>query len=246
MSWIVRPSVDPALHRILAGHPELELKGEPINQVLFERGDWKREILVGQPGHEAINGSLYGLIELADNNPLVCADVFSVPSPEATLALIGLGPLVRAGLVLDDPVVQLSFESTFNDIGAGLGEMGWQGDVVVHVDEQDLGSVRAAVCMAEIAPMHDYGELDELFNEAYGRSFFVREVDALTWDTEHVKDLDHAVYSLRVSPFEDRALVTVLVMADANGKCGAGQIVHAMNVMCGFEECLGLRVPSAV
>jgi N-acetyl-gamma-glutamylphosphate reductase len=32
-------------------------------------------------------------------------------------------------------------------------------------------------------------------------------------------------------------------MADVDGKCGAGQVVYAMNVMCGFEECLGLRVP---
>jgi N-acetyl-gamma-glutamylphosphate reductase len=74
----------------------------------------------------------------------------------------------------------------------------------------------------------------------------VREVDALTWDIEHVKGLDHAVFTTRVSPFEDRALVTVLVMADVDGKCGAAQAVHAMNVMCGFEECLGLRVPNPV
>jgi N-acetyl-gamma-glutamylphosphate reductase len=29
-------------------------------------------------------------------------------------------------------------------------------------------------------------------------------------------------------------------MADRNGKCGAAQVVHAMNVMCGFEESLGI------
>jgi N-acetyl-gamma-glutamylphosphate reductase len=29
-------------------------------------------------------------------------------------------------------------------------------------------------------------------------------------------------------------------MADINGKIGAAQYVHMMNVMCGFEESLGI------
>lgn len=245
MTWIARPSTDPELDRRLRGHPGFTISGEPTKKVLFARDGWNREIIVGRPGRQAVNGSLYGLPELADNNPLVCADLFSVPSPEATLALIGLGPLVRAGLIVEDPVVQLSFDPAHGDIGPALAELGWQGDVVIHADPQALGSVLAAVCMAEIEAMPDYSELDSLFEEAFGRSFFIRGVDALTWDVEHVRGWDNAVYTLRVSPFEDRALVTVLVMADKNGKCGAGQIVHAMNVMCGFEECLGLSVPVA-
>ncbi|MBA4292350.1 hypothetical protein C0431_05215 [bacterium] len=244
MSWLVRPSMDSEFNRLIEGHSEFVLKGEPSESVIFENGVWNRRLVAGQPGIEAINGSLYGLVELVDNNPLVCTDFFSVPGPVATLGLIGLGPLVRAGLILDDPVAQISFESDTSDLVAGLQEMGWGGDVVVHVDVQEgLGSVLAAVCMAEIAVMNDYSELDELFQEAYGRSFFVREADALLWDAEQVRGKDHACYTLRVSPFEDRALVTVLVMADRDGKCGAAQLVHAMNVMCGFEESLGLDVP---
>jgi len=243
MSWTVRPVIDATLGARLAAHPEFQVQGEVADRVLFTNGSWDREILVGVPGHEAINGSLFGLVELIDNNPLVCADVFSVPSAGATLGLIGLGPLIRAGLILEDPVVQLSFESESADLMPGLREMGWDKGVVLSSDPQDLGSVRAAVCMAEIDLMDDYSELDGLFEESYGRSFFVRGVDALEWDAEQVRGLDHAAYSLRVSSFEDRALVTVLVMADADGKCGAAQVAHAMNVMCGFEECLGLKVP---
>lgn len=243
MSWVVRPVRDSIISARLAAHPEIEVLGEVADRVLFSNGSWDREILVGEPGHEAINGSLYGLVELVDNNPLVCADVFSVPSAGATLGLIGLGPLARAGLILEEPVIQYSFETEASDLQAGMREMGWGGEVVVNCDPQELGSVRAAVCMAEIDLMPDFAALDELFEESYGRSFFVRGVDALEWDAEQVRGLDHAAYSLRVSPFEDRALLTVLVMADEDGKCGAAQVVHAMNVMCGFEECLGLRVP---
>lgn len=243
MNWTVQPVKNPALQQLLEGHPIFQVEGEESNGICFHRENWNRQVLVGEPGFEAINGALYGLIELCDNNPLVCADVFSVPSPEATLALIGLGPLVRAGLLIEDPVVQLSFTPLYDDLEESLRLEGFSGEVVAAVDDQDLGSVLAAVCMAEIPLMDNYDEIDELYNEAYGRSFFVRPVDALYWDAEQVRGLDHAVYSLRVSLGEDRALVTCLVMADAQGKCGPAQIVHAMNVMCGFEECLGLQVP---
>jgi hypothetical protein len=243
MSWSVRPSLNPALQARLEQHGGVLLSGEPVAGLAFWRDDWNRQVTVGEVGGQAVNGPLFGLVELADNNPLVCADVFSVPSPEAALALIGLGPVVRSGLLLDDPVVQLSFESEGAETKAALTEMGWTGDLVIHVDAQDLRSVRAAVCMAEIPAMPDYSVIDDLFEESYGRSFFVRSVDALAWDIEQVEGKDHAVYSLRVSPFEDRALLTVLVMGDVDGKLGAAQMVHAMNVMCGFEEHLGLQSP---
>jgi hypothetical protein len=29
-------------------------------------------------------------------------------------------------------------------------------------------------------------------------------------------------------------------MSDRDGKCGAAQFVHALNIMCGFEESLGI------
>lgn len=245
MNWSVQPVKNPTLQHLLEGHPIFEVAGEPSTGVHFHKEKWNRELLVAEPGFEAINGCLYGLVELCDNNPLVCADIFSVPSPEATLALIGLGPLIRASLILDDPVVQLSFTPEKDDLQEALRIQGWSGDAVVSVDEQELGSVRAAVCMAEVPLMDDYQEIDDLYDEAFGRSFFIRPVDALYWDAEQVRDKHHAVYSLRVSVGEDRALVTCLVMADAEGKCGAAQMLHAMNVMCGFEECLGLQVPES-
>jgi N-acetyl-gamma-glutamylphosphate reductase len=36
------------------------------------------------------------------------------------------------------------------------------------------------------------------------------------------------------------SLLTVQVMIDRNGKGGAAQVVHAFNVMNGFEESLGI------
>ncbi len=238
--WYIRPPRDPALHAKLDLHPKFILSGESADGIHFWRGDWNRQLLIGVPGGEAINGPLYGLIELADNNPLVCADAFSIPSPEATLALIGLGPLARSGVILDDPVVRLSFEPTATDVQSALHLLGWTGGCVVSGDPQDLGSVRAAVCMAEIPNLGDLSMIDGIYEEAYSRSFFVRSAQDQPWDAELVRGFDHAAYQLRVSVAEDRWLVTVLVMSDQDGKIGAGQAVHALNVMCGFEEHLGL------
>ena len=62
---------------------------------------------------------------------------------------------------------------------------------------------------------------------------------AITLDT--VRGKPFAVYRLRFAPDESKSLLTVQVMADSRGKCGAGQVVHALNVMCGFEESLGVE-----
>mgnify|MGYP000986779237 CR=1 FL=1 len=48
-----------------------------------------------------------------------------------------------------------------------------------------------------------------------------------------------AVYRLGLTPGDDTSLLTVRVLADKHGKCGEAQLVHALNVMCGFEEMLG-------
>jgi N-acetyl-gamma-glutamylphosphate reductase len=49
------------------------------------------------------------------------------------------------------------------------------------------------------------------------------------------------VYRLRVTPNDNASLLTIQVLADRDGKCGAAQVVHMMNVMAGFEETLGLE-----
>lgn len=89
--------------------------------------------------------------------------------------------------------------------------------------------------------LEDWSELDGLYEEAYGRSFFVRQAEEGDWDTRLVRGYDHAVYRLRLSPGEERAVLTVQAMGDFGGKLGAGQVVHVMNVMAGLEEGLGLR-----
>jgi len=85
------------LEAILLGHPALLMLDEPAatpGVIEFgRRAQWRRLSLGLGPS------PVRGLIELIDNNPLVCADDASAPGAIATLALIALGPLARAGLI---------------------------------------------------------------------------------------------------------------------------------------------------
>jgi N-acetyl-gamma-glutamylphosphate reductase len=226
---VVRPA-DLALVSLLSGHPGVEVVDGFCDCALcFDQDGWERRLVVGDPSVEA-----GGLVELADNNPMVCADVVTVPGPVATLALIALGPLVQAGLVLEEPVLQVAGAGE-EDVPGFLGR-----DAFVSYGEEYLQGCVAVNAMAVITTPGDWGEIDELYRERFAHSFYVREHMDEKWDVSLVKDRPFALYSLACTQGEETSLLTVKAMADRDGKCGAAQIVHAMNVMCGFEESLGI------
>jgi N-acetyl-gamma-glutamylphosphate reductase len=214
---------------LVGEHPHLTWGGEAPVLSWVQGDSWHRTLSVGDP-----KADIYGLVELMDNNPMVCADAVSVPGPAATLAAIALGPVTQAGLLLQAPALQFSFEGLDADLSVP--------DSLISHQAIDLGSVLAVNAFCEITALDDYSVLDDLYEEAYGRSFFVRALGTADWDTKEVAGRHHAVYDLRLTPGEDRALLVVRVMADRDGKCGAAQMIHALNVMCGWEETLGLRV----
>lgn len=202
----------------------------------FTQGDWHRRICVGRPE------GLFGLTELMDNNPMVCADELSVPDPASTLALIALGPLIRAGLLIESPTLLYNFRDFNPDIvEAFLRGEGWAKGATFALAEEDLDSALALRAICLVKTESELGdEIDEQFDECYGRSFFIRNEEDSEWHVNLVRGLPHAAYRLGISPGSPHSLLTVQVMADRNGKCGASQVVHAMNVMAGFEECLGI------
>lgn len=225
------------LGSLLQRHPQVGFGGFEGEGVLpFQVGAWHRGVLVAKPDCE-----VYGLVELMDNNPMVCADQVSVPGPAATLALIALGPLLRAGLVCDTPVIQLSFAGDDEDLNAALHSMGAEEEPIVQVAPQEMETVRAAIIHVEVPSIDTPQDYDDLFEEAYGRSFFVHRHTAEEWHAAQVLGQPHAQYQLRWSPGDGpTGLLTILVMADIHGKLGAAQVVHAMNVMAGQEESLGI------
>jgi N-acetyl-gamma-glutamylphosphate reductase len=229
-------SSDPVVRQMLERHPHVASVDVGVHAgVDLEIGEWRRSVRIGD-----LSGACAGLVELMDNNPMVCADEVSIPGPAGTLALIALGPLAWAGLILERPTFLSSFPCTESEVDASLATVGWAHGATLHEEPQDLQGVLAATAMVEIASPEDWTDIDALYEERFGRSFFVRRDEDSPWDLEVVLGQPYAVYRLRYTQGEDRSLLTATVMADANGKCGAAQVVHAMNVMAGFEESLGV------
>lgn len=227
---------DPFLRSLLEGHPFVEVaeRVEGEASLLFSRGDWQRSVWQGRAS------GLAGLVELTDNNPLVCADDFSVPSPLATLGLIALGPLLRAGLVAGDIVLQGAGLPFGDDLLASLEQEGLQHPLTLSLEEEGFEDVAVLNAFVPVPLLEDWRMLDELYEEAYGRSFYVRSSGDDPWDVSLVHRRPWASYDLRLTTGEDSGLLTVRAMADGKGKLGPCQVLHAFNVMCGFEECLGI------
>lgn len=231
----------PLLRDRLSAHPNVALQAGTTEHALeFWQGDWNRFVSVGQ------RDGLRGLVELMDNNPMVCADSMSVPDPASTLALIAVGPLIRAGVLVEAPTLMFTFPADEQQVESYLETEGWAQGVTVAEVHQALGSVLAlrAICAVktegDAGGPNPFSEIDELYEEAFGRSFFVRRDEGSPWDTELASGKPYAVYRLSIAPDSPTSLLTVQVMADRDGKCGAGQVVHAMNVMAGLEESLGV------
>lgn len=194
-----------------------------------------REVRVGD-----VDAPLLGLPELVDNNPLVCADVFSVPDPGATLACMAAGPLILAGLLTESPTMLASVACDAAVVDGFLAAMGWRDGIAIGSAPTNFQGAAAATVMAAIATPECLDDLDDLFRERYSRSFFVVEHNESAWDVEFVIGKPYAAYRLRITPDQPTSLLTVQTMADLNGKLGAAQVLHAFNIMNGFEESLGI------
>lgn len=226
---------DDALAHLLRNHPAITVDERRTRYLEFGRNERVRTLTVGAP-----EGDTFGLPEIMDNNPLVCADKVALPPPVTTLVLTALAPLWRAGLVLEPPIVQVNSVPTEHDGGLWWASAGWSDTVDLEFVERPTGTVLAAQAMAIVTNPSDWNEIDDLYDEAYGRSFYVRRDESSEWHASLVEHRPHAVYRLRLTPDEPSSLLTIQVIADVHGKCGAAQSVHTMNVMAGFEECLGI------
>jgi hypothetical protein len=232
----VRAGAVEGLRELLSKHPRVHLDAAPAQSALeFDRGGRPRAVHVDRRDLE-----LRGILELMDNNPLVCADEISVPSPAATLALVAVGPLIRSGLLAEPPSLLFSFSADEESITSYFEALGWAEGATLSSEPVDLGGVLALTAICVVRTPDELDDLDALYEESFGRSFYVRREESSEWDISLVKDKPFVVFRLRVSPDEPTSLLTIRVMGDARGKCGAAQIVHAMNVMSGFEESLGI------
>ena len=230
---IIAGSSDPVIGELLAKHPEVSS--------VFETSYGGIEFVTNRLRHISFaGGEVGGVVELMDNNPLVCADDAWVPSAGGVLSVLALGPLLEAGLVVEPPAILLSFEDDEAEIARALATVAYTGGFALNCENHDLRTVRGAYCIAKISNPSRFDEIDDIYDERYGRSFFVRRTEDEQWVKELVEGKPWASYRLELTEGETESLLAIHIMADINGKAGAGQFIHTMNIMCGFEESLGL------
>jgi N-acetyl-gamma-glutamylphosphate reductase len=222
------------LYQILESHPGVELRS-------FDQGGAGR-LEFGSNGktrtvseRECTEIRPFGLVELMDNNPLVCAEASACTSAAGTLALIATGPLIRAG-ILKRASLQFNFPATTSAVQCGLATEGWHGEVEVG-DARGPGDVFLLDCLADVS---EGSEVEAIYDECFARTFFVQRQSG-SIEPDAVANTPNAHYVLRASDNEaNGACLRVQVAASPEGKCGAAHLVHMFNVMCCFEEDLGL------
>ena len=163
---LLASSGDPSVARLLDAHPYVELRaGGPEKGVAFVQEGWDRRVWVGH-----MEEPQRGILEIMDNNPLVCADAMSVPSAGATLALVALGPLASGGLIADSPTIVTNVPLAEAEVAALMEPLGWFDGSYVHVEAQALDGVIAATVMVAIRTPDDLDDIDALFEERYDRN----------------------------------------------------------------------------
>jgi N-acetyl-gamma-glutamylphosphate reductase len=196
-----------------------------------------RRLLSGQPNIEQ-----YGLLELMDNNPVVCAEEVSLPSLAASLFLIALGPLLLSGLVTESPSFITNLACDQSEIQAAAGTVGWHQDVDVMTEPLEVSGTALGTGLAVVRSISDPEEFAAFYLERFGKSGVIRVGGGLEWSPDQVRGKPLAIYRVSVSPDMPHSLLSVQVMADATGAFQRAQLITAMNVMYGFEDELGLTL----
>ncbi len=210
--------------------------------------------------------AVYGLPEFYRKD-LVNAKLVANPGCYATSAILAITPLVSTGLVKGPIFV----DGKSGTSGAGMNPSQRLhhpncGESVIpysigthrHTPEieavvKDVASNEADVffvphlvpivrgilstCYAELTGETEQKVLDDVYEKFYGREFFVKYTEEPS--IRSVVASNHAEVSANAS---GKNAVTMCVL-DNLVKGASGQAVQCMNIMLGFEETMGLRMP---
>jgi len=225
------------------------------------------------PRPDLLEEAVYGLPELYRDR-IRTARVVANPGCYPTCTLLGLVPLLRAGAVDPGAIVvdaasgisgagrKADVPYLFTEAAESYKAYGVTGHRHRPEIEQELSlAVGAPVAMTfvpHLAPMKrgmlatihvrirsgiDGAALRRLFEEAYADEYFVRLLPAGTFpETRSTTGTNFADLGMH---FDARTgMATVLCAIDNLGKGAAAQALQALNLMAGFDEAEGLRLPA--
>jgi hypothetical protein len=225
----------PGLGDLVKAHPRVE-RSQPHSPYALEftQSGRNRRITIGCKPQLQL-----GIVEIVDNNPLICADEVWLPRPSSTLVLLAAMPWVRAGLLRSIRSVEIESPTEKPEVLQCLNAIGVDGEIEVIPRTHCLQEVLEVSVLMTMKLGLRSDEVEEVFNSIYGNSFFVRSFSDRD-RTNQVHNTAIAGYTWNLVETQGVQEIAVIIAADRNGKCGASQIVHTMNVMAGYEESLGI------
>lgn len=231
-------------------------------------GDFAFWYKLPEPPAGVLAEAVYGVPELF-REQLKGARLVANPGCYPTAALLGLVPLVRAGLITSDTVIidgksgvsgagrsQLVTEFLFSEVNESLKPYG-VGGVHRHTPEieQGLGGAMRVLFTPHLVPMSrgllttayvvprpgvTVRELRAALEEGYQGEPFVRVLpEGQLPSTKALAGSNGC--DIQVVGDERSGRAIVLAAIDNLGKGAAGQAVQNMNRLCGLDETLGLH-----
>jgi len=205
-------------------------------------------------------GAVYGLPELGNRNDIRTARVVANPGCHVTASLLGLVPLVRAGLLTGTPIIDTKTgvsgagrarketEYLFSEIEEDIRAYAVAGHRHIPEIEQVIGRpirftphlipVTRGLLATIYAPVSE-GDLMERYRAFYADEPFMRVIEGLP-QTKAVRGSNRADIGLRYD--ERTGIATIMVAIDNLAKGAGGTAVQNLNLMFGFPETAGLSV----
>ncbi len=205
--------------------------------------------------------SVYGLPELVDRESIAAARLVANPGCYATAILLGLTPIVRAGLVVGVPVVDAKSgvsgagrarketDYLFSELDGGFKAYMVDGHRHTPEIEQLAGlTIRFTPHLIPIprgihatlhVPIKGEADLSSLFRDFYRDAPFVSIQEAPP-NTKQVTGSNRCVISALYDERTGYAVICSVI--DNLVKGAAGQAIQNMNIMLGLPEETGLPV----
>lgn len=212
---------------------------------------------------DLLERAVYGLVELARER-LGGARLVAVPGCYPTASILGLAPIVRAGLVEAGATPIIDAISGVSGAGRGVRVGGLFCEVSAgpygvhthrHAPEIALHAGTDVVFTPHIVPMErgltatihlpmapgvTRARVDEVFAASYGAERFVRLLpDGVLPTVRGVVGTNCCDLAWALD--EDRGHLIVMSAIDNLIKGAAGQAIQAMNVVLGLDEAMGLE-----
>jgi N-acetyl-gamma-glutamyl-phosphate reductase len=202
---------------------------------------------------------VYGMPELVDRNEIEGANLVANPGCYPTAILLGLMPLVKAGLVKGTPVVDAKSgvsgagrsrketEYLFTELDGGFKAYAVDGHRHTPEVEQMAGfpirftphlvPMPRGILATLHVPVSSFSDLEGLYRQFYAGAKFVRVVDKPPSTKQVVGSNRCDIY---VASDERTGFAVICSAIDNLVKGAAGQAIQNMNLMLGLPEETGL------